>query len=77
MFNFSVGGWEIVFHYFNVIFESFRLFFSICSLKFGHRLYLKVHLETVHTYEPDQAEELIKEQLKQINPKPQDFTVSL
>ena len=39
-------------------------------------MYLKVHLETVHTYEPDQAEELIKRQLKKIEPGPQDLTVS-
>jgi hypothetical protein len=44
-------------------------------LKFGYRLFLKVHLETVHSYEPDRAEELIKNQMKPVSLGPQDFSV--
>jgi hypothetical protein len=43
------------------------IFFSICSLNFGRRHVLLVHMMTVHKFEADQAENLVKEQLKDIN----------
>ena len=47
--------------------QKLLIFCSICSLNFGRRHVLLVHMMTVHKLESDQAENLIKEQLKDIN----------